>query len=199
MDQSVATQSHWWTMKIFRRETNPDMVKIRARRVFTTRKPFVYEQLLAQDEVKIICAISIAHALSLNLSEWFQKSKNQQKRVHSFLNATMALLQKTQIGVMPKTDLDRIAVKIKKLEDDMSFEEQDSPIVHIGFVLALIIDSFEFINRTSIKDNSDELYQIQSHLEKFYEYAEKKWPDKTNEFKNRSYDLYSFWDGLFVF
>jgi len=185
-------------MKIFRRDTNPGMVKRRSRRVFSTRKPFVYERLLPQDEVKIICAISIAHALSINLMEWFKKSMNQKDRVCQFTIKTMDLLKKTEIGVMPKTDLDRIAVKLKKLEEDMAFEEQDSPIVHIGFVLALIIDSFAFIDKTSIKDNADELYDIQTRLEKFYEYAEKKWPDKTNEFKNRSYDLYSFWDGLFI-
>jgi len=185
-------------MKIFRRDTNPDMVKRRAKKVFINRAPFSYERLLPQDEVKIICAISIAHALSVNLMEWFKKSRNQQQRIDVFSNITMALLTKTDLCVMPKTDYDRIAVKLMKLEDDRSFEVQDSPIVHIGFVLALIIDCFEFIGKTSLKGMTDELLKIQEYLEKFYEYAEKKWPDKTNEFKNRSYDLYSFWDGLFI-
>jgi len=174
------------------------MMKRRKVKHEPTRQPFTFERLLIQDEIKIICAISIAHALSINLHEWLKKSRNQQQKIDRFSSITMDLLTKTEIGVMPKTDFDRIAVKLMKLEEDRSFEEQDSPVVHISFVLALIIDCFEFINKTSLKDRVDELCQVQAQLEKFYEYAEKKWPDKTSEFKNKSYDLYSFWDGLFV-
>lgn len=177
-------------MKIFRRDFKPKPQK----KVVTT-PGYLIGNLVSDNEMKIVSAVALAHAVHINLRVWFAKSQAQQKKISAYEKLTMDLLKKTE--PLGKTDLERIGNKINKLDEDMNFTEQDSPIGHINFVLTTMNGCHEILEKTSLKDSRDEIHQIERSLYGFYNYASREWPDKANDEALKATQTFNFWEGLF--